>query len=725
MVKVCFLLLMSAMLFAQSPPVRVINGVAVPSDFPDIEVRQIAETAPGKIFMGSTFINDGAGNYLIILENDGTPYYYRKFNSNQDNRGSGEFQRQANGLLTAYLFDEQFYIAFDSTFAIVDTFRCKNGYTTDAHEMVLRPNGHTLLIAKRHEPVDMSAVVDGGNPRARVLGNHIQELDENKNLIFEWQSWDHFDIADAVHENLRGATIDYVHMNSIAVDYDGHLIISSRHLNEITKIHRQTGELIWRLGGENNQFEFINEPYEFSYQHFARPVPGKPNSYTLFDNGNHRNPRFSRAVQYKLDTETMTAEKTWEFRYTPDRYSNMMGNAQRLPNGNTFINWSNWPPGFACEVDSSGNVLFEMTMNGVSSNRVRRFEWDGVASAPYLITESRSDGVVLIFNKFGDTSVENYVIYGGASPDALAPMDTTSNTWAYFTNLESNSMYYFKIRAVDASGALGAASNQEAIFFRQTVPGENLVVNGDFSDNEANWTFQARDEAQAVGSAAGEQFSVQIDNGGTEYWQVQLVQYQLPLVNGRRYRFEFDAWAAANRVIEPKLAMDGAPWTNYSKTNPIAIGRRKNRYAFEFRMTDATDDAARVIFNCGTSDVDCYFDNVSVKELDVTAVTEPQQTLPERSLLAANYPNPFNPETTIGYECPADGNIILSVFNLSGRRIKILVHAEKPAGVYRATWDGANQQGLPVTAGIYFYQLEFTDANGRQQRVTGKMSLIR
>ncbi|MBN2103509.1 hypothetical protein JW835_05655 [bacterium] len=56
--------------------IRTIHGVAVPSDFPEIEVRQYGATAPGNIFFISTFCN--LGNYLIILNNDDTPYFYQR-----------------------------------------------------------------------------------------------------------------------------------------------------------------------------------------------------------------------------------------------------------------------------------------------------------------------------------------------------------------------------------------------------------------------------------------------------------------------------------------------------------------------------------------------------------------------------------------------------------------------------------------------------------------------
>jgi len=55
-------------------------------------------------------------------------------------------------------------------------------------------------------------------------------------LIFQWRSWDHFQITDATHENLLASNIDYVHGNAIEIDTDSNIIISSRHMDEITKL---------------------------------------------------------------------------------------------------------------------------------------------------------------------------------------------------------------------------------------------------------------------------------------------------------------------------------------------------------------------------------------------------------------------------------------------------------------------------------------------------------
>ena len=129
------------------------------------------------------------------------------------------------------------------------------GLKTDIHELLLLSNNYTYLLGLDTQIIDMSQLVPGGKEDATVIGFLIQELDENKNVIFQWRSLDYISVLDAAPEiNLTAQVIDYIHTNSICEDFDGNLIISSRNLNEITKISRQTGELIWRLGGKGNQF---------------------------------------------------------------------------------------------------------------------------------------------------------------------------------------------------------------------------------------------------------------------------------------------------------------------------------------------------------------------------------------------------------------------------------------------------------------------------------------
>ena len=73
--------------------------------------------------------------------------------------------------------------------------------------------------------------------------------------------------------------------------------------------------------------------------------------------------------------------------------------------------------------------------------------------------------------------------------------------------------------------------------------------------------------------------------------------------------------------------------------------------------------------------------------------------------LGSNYPNPFNPVTFIPYTLPRKLSINLAIYDILGRRVKLLEDGEKPAGNYQVQWDGTDERGMPVAAGLYICRL--------------------
>ena len=89
--------------------------------------------------------------------------------------------------------------------------------------------------------------------------------------------------------------------------------------------------------------------------------------------------------------------------------------------------------------------------------------------------------------------------------------------------------------------------------------------------------------------------------------------------------------------------------------------------------------------------------------------------------LGANFPNPFNPVTSIEYALPTTAGVELTVFDILGRQVKTLVDdPSHPAGFYTATWDGRDQRGRTAGNGLYFYRIRTNDF-----RQTGKMLLLK
>ena len=94
--------------------------------------------------------------------------------------------------------------------------------------------------------------------------------------------------------------------------------------------------------------------------------------------------------------------------------------------------------------------------------------------------------------------------------------------------------------------------------------------------------------------------------------------------------------------------------------------------------------------------------------------------------LADNYPNPFNPSTTIGYALPAESEVRLEVFNIAGQRVRVLLDTHQPAGHYTVEWDTRDAQGQAVASGVYFYRLQASiDAGARPFHDVKRMLLIR
>src|SRR5204862_573609 len=82
------------------------------------------------------------------------------------------------------------------------------------------------------------------------------------------------------------------------------------------------------------------------------------------------------------------------------------------------------------------------------------------------------------------------------------------------------------------------------------------------------------------------------------------------------------------------------------------------------------------------------------------SVLEAAADIPRHFSLEENYPNPFNPSTTIRYSLPTDSYVKLSIYNMLGQEISTLVNQRKGAGVYTVSWDASN-----VSSGVYFYRL--------------------
>jgi len=107
-------------------------------------------------------------------------------------------------------------------------------------------------------------------------------------------------------------------------------------------------------------------------------------------------------------------------------------------------------------------------------------------------------------------------------------------------------------------------------------------------------------------------------------------------------------------------------------------------------------DYSDVFFN---SMDDCIQSCVFVSDLEINQ-------LPVAFNLYNNFPNPFNPVTALRYDLPVDALVNITIYNMIGREVRTLVNTTQDAGFKSVIWDATNNQGKPVSAGVYLYQIQ-------------------
>jgi len=275
----------------------------------------------------------------MILDRNGKMVYFKDYGT----KGSSDFCVWPNGLMS-YSYLGKFYF-MDSTFSTVDSIVVKNGLTSDTHDMQLLPNGHYLLMGTENLTMDLSSYHyfnhngSPGSKTATVTSGVIQELDANKNVVLEWHAKDHYAFNDVDSLFMSSPTnVDWTHLNAVCFDNDSNILISARYFNEITKINRKDGSIIWRFGGKRNQFKFLNDTIHFIGQHDIRRIAN--GNITLYDNGRGGVPLHpATAREYKLDDKLYTANLVWSYVNNPNSVSGATGNVQRLANGNTLVDY--------------------------------------------------------------------------------------------------------------------------------------------------------------------------------------------------------------------------------------------------------------------------------------------------------------------------------------------------------------------------------------------------
>jgi len=232
------------------------------------------------------------------------------------------------------------------------------------------------------------------------------------------------------------------------------------------------------------------------------------------------------------------------------------------------------------------------------------------------------------------------------------------NSTAYFKNINRNKPYYWRVKAFTDDHSESRFNECRNSFFFFPLFAE--VTNFYYEKNS--------------------------DGSVTLYWQLN---YEENNVGFNLYRSK---------------STNG----NFKKINDLLIIGEKNYY-----YTDNSTESGVTYFY--------QLEEVTVlgktKKHPPISITAP---VPVHFELFPNYPNPFNNATVFKYQIPTKTHVVIEIFNLLGRKIKTIVDETKDAGFYTVSWDGFDNQGLPVVSGIYFYHM-----SANSFKATRKLTVVR
>jgi hypothetical protein len=416
---------------------RSITATFVPIDLPAFTVTTHYPdlVGSGYVFLTVTDTSEDGAYYVMIVDNQGTPVWYRKIPNH-----IYDFKLLPNGLLHYAEFyhthswtggGDVYHRIVDANQNDIETIVGGNRYNADGHDFQLLPNGNVLQLAYYKSQMDLASLIPAAYPNALVAGALIQELDSNRNVIWQWRTWDHYEFSTYYGPILQTMPIalrpvvDSFHLNTVSLDYDQNILFSN-YMMDVQKLNRSTGEVMWRIGGLGNQFSFIGTTFFEGRQHFSAchtPTRLPNGNILLFANADQQATRSAKVCEYALDETNHTATLVWSYAPPANLYSWHYGSAQRLQNGNTFIGWggANIMPGVggitnqpvpACtEVTPAGQVVFEMKFKNPQtySYRAYRFDWPATNRTDALEVELTSGSTI----HFGDTGISMLILSGG------------------------------------------------------------------------------------------------------------------------------------------------------------------------------------------------------------------------------------------------------------------------------------------------------------------------
>ena len=361
-------------------------------------------------------------------------------------------------------------LILNSHYQVIKRVHSHGREAADQHEFQITKRGTAIVVS--YQVRTMNAKAEGGARQQKVYDCVVQEVNlRTGKLAFVWHSAVHVPLSDSFVPPPKDATTgkplantpwDYFHINSVNIDRDGNVIISSRHTFSVYKVNYKTDKTMWTLGGKASTFK-LGPGVAFSWQHNA--VPLGHNTYRIFDNNWSRIPpkpknKVSRVLWIKVHPNTKTANLVRKALIHPSGkvLAGSQGNAQTLGKGHVFVGWGDADR--ISEFNAKGKMLFNAQFPAhpakdlfINTYRAYRFPWVGMPTGHPTLHRSSPNGheqFDVVWN--GATRVVKWRINGGSGPRKLHLLGTTRWRGLDTAFRLSRAPAYVQVTAVDGRG---------------------------------------------------------------------------------------------------------------------------------------------------------------------------------------------------------------------------------------------------------------------------------
>lgn len=350
-------------------------------------------------------------------------------------------------------------VIMNRSYHVLKVLRAGYGYSSDLHEFQITPQGTALIDAFVPVQADLRSV--GGQSEGPLDDCVIQELDiRTGQVLWEWHALGHIPLT-ASYSSTPGAWYPWqsFHLNSIEQLPNGNLLISARATWSVYEIDKQTGQVIWTLGGKDPSIQDAGGA-SFEWQHDAHLVG---NTLSVFDDAADPQEESQSSVKViHLNTDTMTASLVRRYTHSPPLLTGAVGSAQLLPHGRVFVGWGN--TGQFSEYTRSGRQIFNGSLPAsVFSYRAYQFPWSGQPMTPPSLALSRqSNGSVTVYASWnGATRVAAWRVLAGRRAGSLRVVARAMRTGFETSMTLREQPRYVSVQALDARGnVLGTSPPQ-------------------------------------------------------------------------------------------------------------------------------------------------------------------------------------------------------------------------------------------------------------------------